>query len=680
MTSIRGAVRGGMMTAIGLLVLACDGDEGPIGNSGAIQVTVNPATLSVQQGRSGSVTLTLTRSGGFAGAVTLAITGLPTGATATITPPQLTGATTTATVLITVALSETGTSTVTISATGTGVSAATTSVALTVTAMPDYALSLTPGALTVAAGASGSTTVNIARQNFTDGVTLELANPPAGIAGVFTPASSPSNSATLAITVAANVLPGMIPVTIRGAAPGLTDRTAVLHLTVIAAPTAGRNVEYRYCDPSSAPEFFAFQDGTGSWQAVAATTSGGATRFGFNMASARGGVLQVFRSSQERVHSARVTRRGTTSRTIRTRGSGGSALRDRLLRGPAAARLVAPLIDVYETQVLYASTTELADDGALTCALTLPTRTIRGTVAGVTAGQYAFVSLGSVTEVFDGAASTNPVTFSGVQGGLVDFFGSRLSAPGMAPNRGLMFRGLNVPDGGTLPAVIDFNSANAFVPAAATVTVAGGAGERLEVYVEVNTPTGTMLFWSELLSGTATTRPWAGLDADALLPGEFHGLIAFASPPDDADDFRVALKYVGAVGNQSITIGPAVAAATTTLVSGGAYPRYRFQGSLPGDYNRGVGLYVSSEDGGNVFSSLTTSAYLAAAGSPSSYDITMPDIAGVTGFPAAARLTPGPGIVTTDAFGFTGPGSYNPIPALGGEFKASVRLATVIVP
>jgi hypothetical protein len=58
----------------------------------------------------------------------------------------------------------------------------------------------------------------------------------------------------------------------------------------------------------------------------------------------------------------------------------------------------------------------------------------------------------------------------------------------------------------------------------------------------------------------------------------------------------------------------------------------------------------------------------------------MPDVSGLAGFPAAARLTAGTNAVTIDAFGFTGPGLFDLRPSLGGEFKAALRNLTIEVP
>jgi hypothetical protein len=110
-----------------VLVFACSGDNGtgPGSKVPAIHLAVNPATVFVQQGSSGSMTVSLTRVGGFSGVVTLAVTGLPTGITASIAPAELSNATATATVnLIVAGTIAAGPYTATVTATSAGVDAA----------------------------------------------------------------------------------------------------------------------------------------------------------------------------------------------------------------------------------------------------------------------------------------------------------------------------------------------------------------------------------------------------------------------------------------------------------------------------------------------------------------------------------------------------------------------------
>jgi hypothetical protein len=409
--------------------------------------------------------------------------------------------------------------------------------------------------------------------------------------------------------------------------------------------------------------FFAYQDGAGPWQVVTGVASGGATRYAFTLTQGRGGVLSVYLASGAAVIGAFTADRMTSLRPVASR------------RAPRVSSR-SSFADGYETYLLYGSTAELAQDGQNSCAQEPPTKTVTGTVLGVPAGEYGRVSLGGVTRIFDGAASSNPITFNDVPVGPVDLLGSR-AIPGAAPDKVIVIRDLDISDGGSLPSVIDFNGTASFAPATATVTITGAAGHDLEVYTDVVRDNRPRALWADLSPSPSTTRPWAGLGQAALLSGEFHGLLVFASDPA-SDDYRASLKHVGQVTDQTIAFGPTINVPTASQVDAGAYPRFRFQGALPPEYNRGIGIEVYGSD--NAFFILATGAYLTASGSALAYDITMPDVAGLAGFPGAARLTAGSNDVVADGFGFTGPGIFDLEPTLGSEAKSSIRFATISVP
>jgi hypothetical protein len=526
----------------------------------------------------------------------------------------------------------------------------------------DYVLAVDPTALTIVGGSSNSATVSIDRTDFTGEVAFALLNPPAGITGAFTPTPTTTDESALVVSAAANVAPGSYPLTIQGTATGPGAKTTTLTVTVPAPPTGG-NVEYLFCAVEDLPVFFAYQDGAGPWQAVTGVASGGATRYAFILTQGRGGVLSVYLASAAAVTGALTARRMTNLRPVASR-------RAPRVSSPASS------VDGYETFLLHGSTAELAQDGQNACAQDPPTKTVTGTVQGVPAGAYGRVSLGGITKIFDGAASTNPLTFVEVPAGLVDLIGSR-TIPGFAPDKVIVFRNLNVADGGALPSAIDFNGSASSAPATATVTITGAAGHDLEVYTDVvmaNSPRG---LWADLSPSPATTRPWAGLGPAALLSGEFHELTVFASDPT-SDDYRASVKDVGPVTNQTIAFGPTINAPTVSQVVAGAYPRFRFQGALPAEYNKGATIDVYGSE--NVFFILATGAYLTASGSALAYDITMPDVAGLAGFPSAARLTAGSNDVVASGFGFTGPGTFEPRPSLGSEFRVAIKNAILSVP
>jgi hypothetical protein len=519
----------------------------------------------------------------------------------------------------------------------------------------DYVLTVDPPALTVLGGSNNFATVGIERTDFTGEIALALLTPPAGITGTFTPSPTTADESELLLSVAANVAPGSYPLTIQGTASDPGARTTTLTVTVPAPPT-GNAVEYLFCTVDDVPAFFAYQDGAGPWQVRTGVASGGATRYAFTLTQGHGGVMFVYRYSASVVAGLRADRITNVRRT--------------------AARRASATADEYETYLLYGSTAQLAQDGLESCAQDPPTKTVSGTVLGVPAGAYGRMSLGGVTKIFDGAVASNPLTFADVPGGLVDLVGSR-AIPGLAPDKLIVIRNLDVADGGSLPAAIDFNGPASFAPATATVTITGSAGHDLEVYTDVVKGIKPQGIWADLSPSPATTRPWAGLGPANLLSGEFHGLIVFASDPV-SDDVRVASKYVGPVTNQTIAFGPTMAAPSASQVVAGAYPRFRFQGTLPAEYNKGLILEMYGP--GSAFFILTSGDYLTASGSGLAYDITMPDVAGLAGFPVAARLPSGSNDVVAIALGFTGPGTFELVPAPGSEGRRSVLSTTIMVP
>jgi uncharacterized membrane protein len=95
--------------------------------------SMTATAASLAQGGTGTSTVTLTRTGGFAGGVTLAVTGLPTGVTATIAPNPVTATSATVTFTATGAAT-TGAFTATVTGTATGLANVTTTIAGNVTA------------------------------------------------------------------------------------------------------------------------------------------------------------------------------------------------------------------------------------------------------------------------------------------------------------------------------------------------------------------------------------------------------------------------------------------------------------------------------------------------------------------------------------------------------------------
>src|SRR5256884_9003385 len=221
-------MRLGLVLVAGLAVATGCGKDGGTGPAAEYSLSLGPAALTIVQGATGTATVTITRSN-FTGAVTLSLGGAPTGVTGSFNPAAPTGSSATLTVSVGAAVAP-GVYNLTVAGTATAGNHS-TPLTLTVSAAPDYALSVAPTALTIAQGATGTTTVTITRTSFTDAVTLTLGNAPTGVTGSFNPAAPTGTSSTLTVSVGAAVAPGVYNLTVDGTGtPG--NRSTPLTLTV----------------------------------------------------------------------------------------------------------------------------------------------------------------------------------------------------------------------------------------------------------------------------------------------------------------------------------------------------------------------------------------------------------------------------------------------------------------
>ncbi|HEV7553457.1 MAG TPA: hypothetical protein VGP65_17350 [Candidatus Angelobacter sp.] len=208
----------------------------PAASSPNFSLSASPSSLSVTRGSSGNSTITVNKSGGFTGSVTLSASGLPAGVTATFGTNPTTG-----TSVVTFAASSTattGTSSVTITGTS-GSLTHTTSVSLTVNAVatPDYSLSASPSSLTVKQGTSGSSTITVTPSGgFTGSVSLSTSALPSGVTAAF--GTNPTTSTSvLTFTASATATVGTSTITVTGTS-GTLSHTTTISLTISSSATS----------------------------------------------------------------------------------------------------------------------------------------------------------------------------------------------------------------------------------------------------------------------------------------------------------------------------------------------------------------------------------------------------------------------------------------------------------
>ena len=251
-------------------IAACGGDDDDVTPpTPAISTALSSSALDITQGTNGMATVNLTRSGGFAGDVAIAVDGLPGTVTYASVPATIDGNASSAIITFDVGESATpGVINATVKATGTGVSAEMAPLAITVVAAPTYTLAVANAAVTATQGGMATQTVNITRTGgFVGAVSLTAEGLPTGVTAAFDPESAAGNSSTLTLTAAANAATGSATVTVKGTASGQADKTATFQLKVNAPASSNFTLAVN-------PATLTIQQGTSGTSRVTITRRG----------------------------------------------------------------------------------------------------------------------------------------------------------------------------------------------------------------------------------------------------------------------------------------------------------------------------------------------------------------------------------------------------------------------
>jgi hypothetical protein len=196
-------------------------------------LTATAASATVTSGGATTLTLNASAMSGFKSAITLAVTGLPKGATAKFAPTSIAapGNGSSTLTITTAAATASGTYSLNVTGSGGGVTKK-QALSLTVIA-PSFTLTLGTTKVTVARGGSMPITVTTAATNgFSSAITLSVSGLPRGVTASFVPASVASNgSSRLTLKAASTAVVGTSVLTVTGKGGGIT-KTQALTLAV----------------------------------------------------------------------------------------------------------------------------------------------------------------------------------------------------------------------------------------------------------------------------------------------------------------------------------------------------------------------------------------------------------------------------------------------------------------
>lgn len=256
MTEIRRSWTGGLVgVALAAVVVACGspgggGDDSSHGTGDPANWTVTAVAshteLTVQQGASDTETVTVTRGGGYTGAVTFEsnIPGVTGGVSATIDNVATLNGVTTGRVIITIGSSFPVTGTipvlVAVFANPAG-SLAAVPVEFHVTITPKLGVFVgTLAATSVGQGSATTLNINLTRTNYTAAVPMTLVTTQAGLAATFSPNPVTGTATVMTLTADASVPLGTYSVGVRAnAGDPVYQATAPLSVTVTTPGSIG---------------------------------------------------------------------------------------------------------------------------------------------------------------------------------------------------------------------------------------------------------------------------------------------------------------------------------------------------------------------------------------------------------------------------------------------------------
>lgn len=691
-------------------------------------VSVNPGSLSVEQGKQGSATITIARTGGFTGSIGFAVSGVPVDAQLTLSPNNTTGNTTTLTVAAGLAL-PTGTYPLVITATENGPRVRTVPLTLVVTPTPAAGtLTLSPASITVVQGqTSAPITVSLVRgAGVTGDATFTMENLPQFVTATFTPNPTSGTTASLVLTVGANHTSSTITLRVR-ATVGAFSSTANLvfitqqfipadfalavapsatSLTAGASTTAAVNltrlanftgtVSFAVSGaPAGVTASVAPSPTTGSAATLTITSTAGAapgvypltiTGTGVGVASNRsatltltlnapsgGGNVQWRFCAAARVPRWFGVRSGTSGAwTVVTPSANNTYTFAFPSNGQVAYVQETTLLN-FGVIVHYLTPQEALETAARECATSVPTKTVNGTVTGVAVPRSAIITLGGGSFALIDAPQT-AFTLTGVPDrptDLLAFRGFGTLGNFGSYERAIIRRNINPANGSTI-APLDFTGTE-WVPGVSTNSFWAGFGtDPFAMSVSLITANGLAGVYHVSAPSLVDQRNVPGIPANAREATDLYqvsGTTSNESAPRQLVAFARDL-----LPNGVRTFGPLLTTPPVSLV--GPNPlRLRVQAPWQAEYNAQAAAFFGQQSG--VIRTSVTLTGTANFFGGSSYSLEIPDFTGAAGWNPGWMLQAGrPTTVQTTGVGVVN-GGTDLTPRDGLEVRSAQRRGTI---
>lgn len=295
------------------------------------------------------------------------------------------------------------------------------------------------------------------------------------------------------------------------------------------------------------------------------------------------------------------------------------------------------------TDIYYATRTELLPLSDRACIETFGAKTINGSVANVPIGDSAVVSMSGAETVVLPPPST--FQLQGVPNGPQDIVAHNelLTIEGHQPDRVIIRRAQNPTNNATIP-VLDFGTTTSDPLTVNLASISGlNASEDnyLDVFFQTALGTNHYLYAAPFFS--TNTQTIYGVPSGLTQQGDLHQLDLQAQP-SSGESYRVIRRWYRDPSNQSLALGPALNMPGISSLGSSPYLRLRASVQSQSEYDSFATAYFIQEPSLNdlrsVFVTHTAGFH---GGTPSTWQLDIPDVTEAGGYPGFAGLVSGNG-------------------------------------
>ena len=327
-----------------------------------------------------------------------------------------------------------------------------------------------------------------------------------------------------------------------------------------------------------------------------------------------------------------------------------------------------------EAETFYTSAQDLVAISGVPC-VAAGTKTLSGSFQNIAAGGYGLVTAGASRAV------GGNFTLTKVPNGPVDLLAVNVEGS-TPPSEAIVRRNQNLASGSTIPA-FDFAAPEAVAMPSNQVTANGlvmAGGDLNYLFINMTSANGTTTGWDHGTGFTATTRTFRSFPSSLLTTGDVHEL-HFLARADMLKTSRQHRLFYRDASDKTVELGPKASSATFTSVA--TTPNRRVRGTMPSqpEYGRAARFQFvqTTANGGERYWYVTGTARYFGGTAPSTWELEMPDMSAVTGFPASAgfqanQTTFASATVFSELYGLW----IGPRPSAGASVKAASPAGTTI--